>query len=72
MRGRCYIEWYSNENGRVVLELEQDQFQIIGTPIPADQCEPISRQEQAQNMAGFMGQVAKDFGLNLEEGINKK
>ena len=68
VRGRCYIEWYSNENGRVVIELEQDQLQIIGTPIPADQCEPISRQEQAQNMAGFMGQVAKDFGLNPEGG----
>jgi len=72
VRGRCYIEWYSNENGRVVIELEQEQLQIIGTPIPADQCEPISRQEQAQNMAGFMGQVAKDFGFNLEKGDNGK
>ena len=72
IKGRCYIEWYSDENGRVVIELEQDQLQIISEPIPADNCKPISRKEQAQNMAGFIGQVAEEFGLNIEGGINQK
>jgi hypothetical protein len=38
-----YIEWYSDENGRVVLELESDQIKVIGEPIPAIESDPISR-----------------------------
>ena len=29
-----YIEWYSEQNGRVVLELEPEQVEVIGRPIP--------------------------------------
>jgi hypothetical protein len=49
-----YIEWYGDENGRVVLELEPDQIRVIGEPIPAIESDPISRQEQAQNMVDFL------------------
>ena len=49
-----YIEWYSDENGRVVLELEPDQIKVIGEPIPAIESDPISRQEQSQNMIDFL------------------
>lgn len=52
-----YIEWYSEQNGRVVLELEPDQVTVIGTPIPAIESDPISREEQARNMAGFLDQL---------------
>ena len=72
VKGRCYIEWYSQSNGRVVIELEQDQLQIIGQPIPANQCEPVSRKGQAQNMAGFMRQVAEDIGLNIQDRADKR
>ncbi len=57
-----YIEWYSEENGRVVLELEPGQVQVIGKPIPADPCEPVSRREQAKNMAAFLCELARDVG----------
>jgi len=60
--GRCYIEWYSEDNGRVVIELEQNKVQIIGTPIPASKCEPISRKEQNENMAKFMTDMAREWG----------
>lgn len=53
-----YIEWYSDENGRVVLELEPDQIKVIGEPIPAIESDPISRQEQAQNMVDFLRGLA--------------
>jgi hypothetical protein len=35
----------------------------IGEPLPADKSEPISRKEQAENMAGFMQEVAEQFEL---------
>ena len=53
--GSVYIEWYSNENGRVVLELEQDQLQLLSRPIPACESDPISREEQNRNMTEFLG-----------------
>jgi hypothetical protein len=58
-----YIEWYSNENGRVVIELEPGQVEVIGTPIPALESDPVSRKEQAENMAGFLCGLAADLGL---------
>jgi len=56
-----YLEWYSEENGRVVLELEPDQIEVIGKPIPWEQQEPVSRQEQHENMARFLTGVCADL-----------
>ena len=37
----------------------------IGTPLPADECEPISREEQAKNFADFLkGHEAAWFGFS--------
>jgi hypothetical protein len=49
-----YIEWYSEENGRVVLELDPEQIEVIGQPLPAGGQEPVSRRQQAENMACFL------------------
>ena len=57
-----YIEWYGDENGRVVLELEPEQIRVMGTPIPAIESDPISRQEQILNMAEFLKGIAKGIG----------
>lgn len=46
-----YVEWYSDQNGRVVLELERKQMCVVGTPIPYIESYPISRERQKQNMA---------------------
>lgn len=58
-----YIEWYGDENGRVVLELEAEQVEIIGKPIPACESDPISRNEQAENMAGFLTGLACEMNV---------
>ena len=50
----CYIEWYGLDNGRVVIELNSDQVQVIGTPIPWQNTKPIDRREQAQHMQCFV------------------
>lgn len=68
VKGFCYIEWFSQENGRVVLELESDQVQIIGKPLEADKCEPISRERQAVHMAEYM----RDLGKMLSQNKRKK
>jgi len=53
-----YVEVYSDQNGRIVIELARDQVQVIGRPIPACESDPISRQEQARNMAEFLGGIS--------------
>jgi hypothetical protein len=58
-----YFEWYGDDNGRVVIELEQDQVELLVQPIPACESDPIDRKEQAQNMAGFLCGLAADLGL---------
>jgi len=54
-----YIEWYSEENGRVVLELDRDQVEVIGQPVPLEEAVPVSRQQQSKNLAEFMHEVAR-------------
>lgn len=56
-----YIEWYGEENGRVVLELDPEQVQVIGTLIPDS--EPISRTEQQQHMADFMAGMSSKLSV---------
>jgi hypothetical protein len=67
--GYVYLEWYSEQNGRVVLELDQDQIKVIGTPIPACESDPVSREKQQQNMAAFLGGMAQELGLPPERTI---
>jgi hypothetical protein len=64
-----YLEWYGQENGRVVLELEPEQVEVIGKPIPACESDPVSREKQQQNMAAFLGGMAQDLGLPPERMI---
>ena len=64
-----YIEWYGDQNGRVVIELERGQIEVIGEPIPADICAPISRQERQQNMADFLAEMAQALDVPLENAI---
>jgi len=61
-----YVEWYSAENGRVVLELEPAQIEVIGTPIPAIESDPISRKDQRRNMAEFLGSIAREMDIPRE------
>jgi len=64
-----YLEWFSNENGRIVLELELVQVEVIGTPIPAIESDPISREEQNRNMAEFLGGLAQEMNIPEEHAI---
>jgi hypothetical protein len=58
-----YFEFFSEQNGRVVLELDPEQVEVIGTPIPACESDPVSREKQQQNMAAFLGGMAQEVGL---------
>ena len=64
-----YIEIYSHQNGRIVLELEPAQIEVIGTPIPAIESDPISRKQQNRNMAEFLGGLARAINLPAERAI---
>jgi hypothetical protein len=64
-----YIEWYSDDNGRVVVELEPVQMEVIGKPIPACESDPISRQQQSRNMAEFLGGIATEMNLPEERAV---
>jgi hypothetical protein len=58
-----YIEWYGDGNGRVVIELDASQVKVIGSPIPALESFPISREAQMGNMGEFLSAVAQDVGI---------
>jgi hypothetical protein len=58
-----YIEVYSDQNGRVVIELEPVQLEVIGRPIPACESDPIDRKKQAENMAGFLSGMAEELHI---------
>jgi hypothetical protein len=51
---RPYIEWYSEENGRVVIEPEPEQVEVIGQPLPLDRAVRVSREEQAANLNEYV------------------
>jgi len=53
-----YFEWYSESNGRVVIELDRSQVDILTQPIPACESDPLDRKKQAENMAGFLCGIA--------------
>ena len=64
-----YVEWFGQENGRVVIELEPAQVEVIGMPIPAIESDPISREEQKHNMAAFLGSLAQEMNIPAERAI---
>jgi len=63
-----YIEWYSDTNGRVVLELEPDEAEVIGEPLPWKDEEPVSREEQDVKLMSFMINLAKGFAVSSQKG----
>ena len=67
--GQAYYEWYSDDNGRCVLELETDQVELLTQPIPAMESDPIDRKQQAENMAEFLGGMAEAVGIPQENAI---
>ena len=58
-----YFEWYSEDNGRCVLELEPEQVELLTQPIPAIESDPIDRKDQAENMAEFLSGMAEAVGI---------
>ena len=64
-----YLEWFGQENGRVVIELEPAQVEVIGMPIPAIESDPISRDQQNRNMAAFLGSLAHEMNIPVERAI---
>jgi hypothetical protein len=46
-----------------VIELSQDQVKVIGRPIPACESDPISREDQARKMAGFLAGLSQAAGV---------
>ena len=67
--GQVYLEWYSKKNGRVVIELEQNQVELLTMPISVRESEPISRERQNQNMAEFLGEIADAMKMPQENAV---
>lgn len=58
-----YVEWYSDANGRVVIEVDHEHIEVIGKPIPACESDPISREQQNRNMVQFLGELSTAGGV---------
>ena len=63
VKGYGYFEWYGEANGRVVLELESDQVEVIGQPIPWIESDPIDRAQQQRNMGNFLTGLCQSTGV---------
>jgi hypothetical protein len=61
-----YIEIYGDLSGRIVVEPEPSQVQVIGTPIPACESDPIPREKRQAQMAEYLGQIARELELPLD------
>ncbi len=57
-----YFEWYSEENGRVVIELDAENIEILTPPIPWIESDPIDRREQEKLMQGFIQKMGDALG----------
>ncbi len=53
-----YIEWFSEANGRVVIELNLGEVEVLTRPIPACESDPIPRESQQRKMAAFMHELS--------------
>jgi hypothetical protein len=58
-----YFEWYGDYNGRVVIELEPEQVELLTQPIPASESDPNDRKQQDKNMANFITGILTDFKI---------
>lgn len=67
-----YIEWYSDQNGRVVLELNRNQLKVIGTPIPYIESDPISRHQQNINLAEHVRRMVDELSGENSNDNNKQ
>ena len=73
-----YIEWYSKANGRVVLELDSSQLEIVDSEeVPRRKKTPkeLVRDERKRGkaMATFMGKLVKTAsGEKRKKGGNAK
>lgn len=59
-----YIEWYSELNGRVVLELKRRELEVVGTPYPWRKEARNSAKEQQQHMQGFLESMSRVLNAN--------
>jgi hypothetical protein len=57
-----YIEWYSDQNGRIVLELDPKHVEVIGTPIAWESEKPTSREGQERNMERWLSKLSEAIG----------
>jgi len=57
-----YLEWYSEANGRVVLELSPSDVEVIGDPLPWQQEQPINPNRSRVLLEEFVGSLATEHG----------
>ena len=57
-----YVEWFSAENGRIVVELSPDQVERIGDPVPWMESDRPDERVQAHNMAEHMARLIEQYG----------
>ena len=61
-----YVEWYSDDNGRIVLELKPEQVQVIGgpawTPEQGEKFDAERRRSAQAQFNGFLQGMAKAAG----------
>ena len=67
-----YFEWYGKANGRVVLELDCNEIELITSPIPVLESNPINRETQSKLMGNFLQDMSNALGITAVAVSGKK
>jgi len=59
-----YIEWYSDQNGRVEIDLEEDQMEVIGGRLPIEDIFPFPPEDRGKTLGEFMRGIARRTGTH--------
>jgi hypothetical protein len=66
-----YLEWYSQRNGRVVLELNHEQLHVVEGETPAREQTPeerlAAREGREKALTTFLGDVARDLSRGASD-----
>lgn len=65
--GYPYIEWYAEDNGRVVLELDPEQVKVIAGPawLADEDVDTEQKEASREQFAGFLKGLVKEAGCSV-------
>ncbi len=62
-----YVEWYSDSNGRVAMDFDHENVEVVGTPIPWQTTEPVDAEKQDALLVGYVQNLMTAINREADE-----